>query len=141
MFSFCYQFYQFYQGQLHVKYSKLLYSSGFQNPQSSDWEKHQKINHDVRNCCNEVIIENSLMLLYLFYLFCYIQSARVKFIDKIYFLSSIYLFQVNNGNTRTMCEIYSKMNLKILERRHEFALVSLLFILNRFHTLFWFLHC
>ena len=30
----------------------------------------------------------------------------------------IYLFKVNKGNTRTMCEIYSKLTIKTPERRH-----------------------
>ena len=29
-----------------------------------------------------------------------------------------YLFKVNNGNTRTMCEICSKLSIKTPERRH-----------------------
>ena len=28
----------------------------------------------------------------------------------------IYMFKVSNGNTRTMCEIYSKLTIKIAER-------------------------
>ena len=30
----------------------------------------------------------------------------------------IYLFKVNNGNTRTLCEICSKLTTKITKRRH-----------------------
>ena len=33
------------------------------------------------------------------------------------FSASVYLFAVNNWNTRTMCEIYSKLTIKIPERR------------------------
>ena len=32
--------------------------------------------------------------------------------------NDIYLFKVNNGNTRIICKICSKLILKILERRH-----------------------
>ena len=39
--------------------------------------------------------------------------------------AGIYLFKVNNGNTKTMCEIF---------------LVTLLLTLNRFHTLIWYLY-
>ena len=35
------------------------------------------------------------------------------------FPSYIYLFKVNNRNTRTMCEICSKLTIKIPERRHR----------------------
>ena len=31
--------------------------------------------------------------------------------------ASIYLFKVNNGNTRTMCEICTKLTIKTPERR------------------------
>ena len=44
--------------------------------------------------------------------------------------TSIYLFQVNNRNTRTSCEICSKLTIKTPER------LSLLLILNIFYTLF-----
>ena len=33
-------------------------------------------------------------------------------------LADIFLFKVNNGNTRVMCEISSMLTIKILERRH-----------------------
>ena len=46
--------------------------------------------------------------------------------------ASIYLFKVNNRNSRTMCEIGSKLRIKIKMS------LSLLLTLNRFHTLFWF---
>ena len=44
--------------------------------------------------------------------------------------TSIYLFQVNNRNTRTSCEICSKLTIKTPER------LSLLLTLNIFYTLF-----
>ena len=43
----------------------------------------------------------------------------------------IYLFKVNNGNSRTMCEICSKLTIKIPERRH-LSLVFLLLTLNSY---------
>ena len=46
-----------------------------------------------------------------------------------FYPSIIYMFKVNNGNTRTMCEICSKLTIKTTERRHIF------------HTLFWCYHC
>ena len=48
----------------------------------------------------------------------------------------IYLFKAKNRNTRTRCEICSKLTIKTLERRHGVVLVSLLLTLNIFHTLF-----
>ena len=32
--------------------------------------------------------------------------------------NGLYLFKDNNGNTRTMCEICSKLTIKTPERRH-----------------------
>ena len=32
--------------------------------------------------------------------------------------AGIYLFKVNNGNNRTMCEIYSEVTIKALARCH-----------------------
>ena len=48
----------------------------------------------------------------------------------------IYLFKVNNRNTRTRCEICSKLTINTPERRHGDVLVYLLLTLNIFHTLF-----
>ena len=45
---------------------------------------------------------------------------------------SIYLLKVNKRNTRTRCEICSKLTIKMPER----ILVSLLLTLNIFHFLF-----
>ena len=42
----------------------------------------------------------------------------------------------NNRNTRTMCEICSELTIKIPD-----DVTSLLLILNRFHTLFWWFCC
>ena len=58
-------------------------------------------------------------------------------------LSSIYWFKVNNGNTRIMCLIRSKITIKKIERRYdnELVLVSLLLPLNILHTLLWRFHC
>ena len=48
---------------------------------------------------------------------------------------SSYLFKVNNGNTRNIFEICSKLAAKTLEGDH------FLLILNRFHKSFWCFHC
>ena len=34
------------------------------------------------------------------------------------YATGIYLFEINNGNTRTMCESCSKLTIKTPERRH-----------------------
>ena len=47
----------------------------------------------------------------------------------------IYLLKVNNRNTKTRCEICSKLTIKTVER-HQWLLVSFLLTLNIFHTLF-----
>ena len=49
--------------------------------------------------------------------------------------TGIYLFKVNDGKNRTMCEICSKLTMKI-----DVVLVSLLLTLNRFHSLFCCFH-
>ena len=54
----------------------------------------------------------------LFYTF----SSRISqsYSNKLFkiFPANIYLFKDNNGNTGKMCEIYSKLSIKTLERRH-----------------------
>ena len=50
--------------------------------------------------------------------------------------SNIYLFKVNNGNTKTISEICSSLIIKTPERRIDIVLTSLLLILNKFLTLF-----
>ena len=47
-----------------------------------------------------------------------------------------YLSKVNNKDTRTMCEICSKLTIKIPEQHHGVALVSLLLTSNIFNTSF-----
>ena len=47
----------------------------------------------------------------------------------------IYLLKVNNRNTRTRCEIFSKLTIKTK------ILVSLLLTLNIFHILLWCFYC
>ena len=60
------------------------------------------------------------------------------------FSAIIYLFKVNSENTRKRCEIFSKLTIKTLERRHwrrsgvfivNFEHVSLLFLLLLLLTL------
>ena len=45
--------------------------------------------------------------------------------------TAFYMFRVSNGNTRAMCEIYSKLTMKSQK----------LLTLNRFQTSFWCFHC
>ena len=52
----------------------------------------------------------------------------------------IYLFKVNNRNTRKIYEICSKLTINTLEQRHWQRSGVLLSTLNRFHTLFWCFH-
>ena len=56
--------------------------------------------------------------------------------------AGIYLFKINNRNTRTICEIYSMLTIKTPKRRQWRR--SGLFIvnsLNRFHIFFLCSHC
>ena len=48
----------------------------------------------------------------------------------------IYLFKINNGNIRTMCEMCSKLTIKTPEWRHWHRSGVFIVTLNRFHTLF-----
>ena len=51
-----------------------------------------------------------------------------------------YMFKVDN-NTRTRCEICSKLTAKTPERRHWRCSGVFLLILKTFHTLFWCFYC
>ena len=57
------------------------------------------------------------------------------------FLSSIYLFKVNNRNTREMCQICSKLTIKKPDDVNDLVLMSLLLPLNIFHIIFCRFHC
>ena len=55
--------------------------------------------------------------------FCFLEKRSnlhqsVKSRIKDYFPADIYLFKVNYGITKTMCEIFSKLTIKTPERRH-----------------------
>ena len=49
--------------------------------------------------------------------------------------SGNYMFKVNNRNTRTTCDMCSKLTTKTPEQCHGIVLVLLLLTLNIFHTL------
>ena len=53
------------------------------------------------------------------------------------FPPGIYLFKVNIGNTKTTCEIRSKLTIKT----PYVVLLSLLLTLNRFHAMSWCFYC
>ena len=56
----------------------------------------------------------------------------------------IHLFKVDNGNSRALCEICSKLKKRHLNDVNDVVLVSLLLTLNRllhFTPLFWCFHC
>ena len=53
------------------------------------------------------------------------------------FLNDVYLFKANNGNTRTVDEICSKLTIMTTEW-YEIVLIPILLPLNRFRTLFCF---
>ena len=46
------------------------------------------------------------------------QTFSGRLIMEVLFPAGIYLFKVNNGNTRTTCETCSKLTIKIPKRRH-----------------------
>ena len=47
------------------------------------------------------------------------ENSSLSLFD-VFYSVGIYMFKANDRNTRTRCEIYSKLTLKILERRHMF---------------------
>ena len=55
------------------------------------------------------------------------EESDIVISSKYLIPTGIYLFKVNNGNTRTRCEVCSKLTAN--------TLVSLLLTLNIFHTL------
>ena len=54
--------------------------------------------------------------------------------------AGIYMFKVNDGNTRKLCEIGSKLRIKTPEQRHWCHSGIFMLNLNRFHTFFWCFH-
>ena len=52
--------------------------------------------------------------------------------DEILHPAGIYLIKFKNGNTKLICEIYSKLTIKT---------VPLLLTLHKFHKLFWCFYC
>ena len=47
-----------------------------------------------------------------------------------------FLLEVDSGNARTLCEIYTNLTVKTPERLNDVILVSLMLTLNGFHALF-----
>ena len=70
---------------------------------------------------------------------CYRCSNLVS-IFKVSSSAGIYLFKVNNGNTKTMCEIRSKLTIKTPERRQLRRSSVFIVNFNTFHTLFCCFH-
>ena len=56
-------------------------------------------------------------------------DSLMSYADSIYQAGN-YMFKVNNRNSRTRCELCSKLTIKIPERRHDVVLVSLLITLK-----------
>ena len=55
--------------------------------------------------------------------------------------AGIFLFKVNNGNTRVMCGICLKLTIKTLERHHWIHFGVLCLTLNRFQPFLWCFYC
>ena len=77
--------------------------------------------------------------LFVLHILTYNDFLRIQLFLEIWIVSKIvdvgsilFTWIINNGNTRTMCKICSKLTIKTLKRCH----VSLLLTLNRFHTFF-----
>ena len=66
-------------------------------------------------------------------------NRRIQILTSFFdqFPAGIYLFKVNIGNTKTACEIRSKLTIKT----PYVVLLSLLLTLNRFHAMSWCFHC
>ena len=67
------------------------------------------------------------------------RSCKVAW-TKWNYSAGIYLFKVDNENTRTVCEIYTKLTIRLQNEVIDIVLVFLLLTLNRFHTLLWYFH-
>ena len=65
----------------------------------------------------------------------------IKEISQRLFPDSICLSKVNDGNTRTTCEISSKLTTKTPEQCHWSRFDVFISTFNRFQTLFWCFHC
>ena len=63
--------------------------------------------------------------------------AISKNIGQWLYPADIYLFKVNNGNTKTVREICSKLIIKTPVRHLLFSFLNL----NKFYILFWCFHC
>ena len=48
---------------------------------------------------------------------------------RLYYPAGIYLLKINNRNTRTRCEICSKLSIKTPERRHAFEHVNVKWVI------------
>ena len=83
----------------------------------------------------------SLMTAFIFILRLRVISSRCIFIQLKNNQPSIFLFKVKSGNTRTICEICSKLKILWSYSNHinDDVLVSLFLTLKRCHTLFT--HC
>ena len=58
----------------------------------------------------------------------------------MYNVARIYLFKVNNGNSRTMCEIYSKLIVKAPDLRQNQSFSGVFRVLCKIMS-FWCLYC
>ena len=73
-------------------------------------------------------------------------NCRNIFIINHSFPAGVYIFKVNNVNTRTMCQICSNLIIMTVEQPqwHQWqrsgVCHSVLLILNRFHSFLWFFH-
>ena len=65
---------------------------------------------------------------------------KLQILSKVFNPADVYSFKVNNGNTRTMCEICSDLTIRHQNDVIEVLLVLLLLTLNGFHILFWCFH-
>ena len=66
--------------------------------------------------------------LFAMYLKCFVGFRRP-------FPAGIYLLKVNNGNTRTICEICSKLTIKTPEQRQSRRYGVFMLTLGRFHNI------
>ena len=74
--------------------------------------------------CNTSNISNSIEKVIKKYKKRSVDSMSDKMISSVSNPAGIYLFKVNNRNTRTRCEICSKLTIKIPERRSSASIVN-----------------
>ena len=69
------------------------------------------------------------------------EISGMKWVNLLAGITLFKLFKVNNGNTKTVCKICSKLTIKKRERPYNAVMLFLWLTLNKFHLMFCCFHC